>query len=214
MSKHIRTIHEAEEPRPAEPLFRANPHGKTQRLKLVMKDKSASAAADSEADGTPDAGAESPARRNGMADGSSLSPPSSPLDHSAPSTFPAGCEFDEDELALPVEQLYRLCRRQVRWSQQEGERLKAECDALERKRAEEWRKKELVLANLMEAELATAYSNPLSDATEKLKIEGMSKCEVIGVQVRSIDVVTGEGLLPKHPLPIPGPTPWFREQKG
>ena len=178
MSKHIRTIHEAEEARPAEPLFRTNPHAKPQRLKLVMKDKSA--AADSEADGTPETGVDSPsARRNGVPDGSSPSPPPSPIDNSA-TAFPADCEFDEEELALPADQLYRLCKRQVRWSQQEGERLKAECEALERKRVDEWRKKELVLANLVEAELATAYSDTHHDAAEKLKIEEMCKYGAIG----------------------------------
>ncbi|KAL8712353.1 MAG: hypothetical protein Q9220_003504 [cf. Caloplaca sp. 1 TL-2023] len=108
----------------------------------------------------------------------------------SPSPMPEDLNFIEEELTMPPSQLFRLLRRQVNWAEQEGLALAAENDLLDKKREEEWQRKELVLANLMEAELSWAALNG-EDAA---------------------DIAKWQEDLPYPMLPIVGPTPWYRQE--
>lgn len=107
-------------------------------------------------------------------------------------SYPANLNFTEEELAMAPEQLCRLLRRQLYWSQQEGERLRQECAELEAEQKKEWINKELLLANIVEAELASAVHNHRN--TEEESVLGM---------------VTH--LLPNHMMPVSGEAPWYRK---
>lgn len=69
-------------------------------------------------------------------------------------TYPPDIAFSQFESEIPADQLMRLLRRQLHWAQQESEELKAEIEMLEGIRREEWIKKDLLLDNVRDAELA------------------------------------------------------------
>ena len=107
-----------------------------------------------------------------------------------PFEYPSDVVFTEAELSMGPDQLFRLLRRQVAWSEADGKALEAEVQALEKKRREEWTAKELVLANLMEAELAVGHANGEPES-------------------RIMQILTED--LPGEPLPLVGKeTPWYR----
>ena len=114
------------------------------------------------------------------------SEPEAPL---SPFTYPADVEFSEEELALPLDHLYKLLRRQIGWAEEVGVELKKDVEELEGKHKKEWQAKELVLTNLSEAELAVAADNEDPDRLQLLSED-----------------------LPMPMLPMKGPTPWYREQ--
>ncbi len=87
------------------------------------------------------------------------------------------------------DQLFALLRRRVHWAEDEGAKLREELEALEAKRKEEWQAKELVLANVMEAELANAFQHCGADMNSVLSLKED---------------------LPHPMLPIEGQTPWYR----
>jgi len=69
-------------------------------------------------------------------------------------TYPPDINFTQFESEIPADQLMRLLRRQLHWAQQESEDLKAEIEALESLRREEWVKKEVLLEGAMSGEFA------------------------------------------------------------
>ena len=104
--------------------------------------------------------------------------------------YPSDVEFTEEELAMPIEELWKLCRYQVHWSEEAGKELQKEVAELEGKYKAEWQKKELVLDNLMEMEVANAdYKRNKDPAVIKALADD----------------------LPKTVLPIKGTPPWWRE---
>lgn len=70
--------------------------------------------------------------------------------------FPDDVEFTLREAALPRDQLFQLLRRQIHWAEQEAKELARGNLAAEEKRKHEWLAKELVLENVLEAEIAGA----------------------------------------------------------
>lgn len=88
------------------------------------------------------------------------------------------------------DQLFALLRRRVRWAEDDGAELRDDLEALEAKRKEEWQAKELVLANVMEAELAKAVES--------------------GVDIEQ-HIMSLKDDLPHPMLPIEGQIPWYRE---
>ena len=104
--------------------------------------------------------------------------------------YPSDVEFTEEEKAMSIDELYKLLRMQVHWSEEAGKGLREEVAELEGKQKEEWQAKELVLHNLYEAELANADSKK-----EDQKL---------------VDDLAGD--LPRDVLPMKGPTPWWRQQ--
>ena len=173
----MRTVHETEALRPSDPVPRNHSQAqiKPQRLKLIVSAKPPDQEKD---DVTVDADAVT-VNANNISQ--------------IPGQYPPDLAFDEEELAMASDQLYKLCRRQVHWSEQDGKKLKEECEELEAKFKKEWQSKELAMANLMEAELATAMEKGPSTEEEE-KIVGMMNA-----------------LLPEKMLPITkGKTPWYR----
>lgn len=175
----MRTVHETESLRPSDPIPRnqAPPNAKPQRLKLIVNSKPPN-----EERGNPDADIDDDATIYSTTSIDPEAPPPLPFE------YPLDIHFTEEELALPADHLFKLLRRQVHWAEEEASELKAETDALQRKRKEEWQAKELVLANLMEAELATAVD--MEEDHDK--------------------VMALKDDLPHPMLPMSGATPWYR----
>ena len=183
LAKHMRTVHETEALRPSDPVPRNynSAHFKPQRLRLVMKPPLE--------DGT--------LRASMVDDNATISNPSDPEDDadkpaaSTPYDYPSNVTFTDSELAMRPDQLYRLLRRQLAWTEEDNTILADEVKSLERKRRDEWTSKELVMANLMEAELAVAHSKGADENT-------------------IMRIVTED--LPGEPLPLRGRhVPWYRQ---
>lgn len=178
----MRTVHETEALRPSDPVPRNHSaaQAKPQRLKLIMNRKPP-AGERSNGDGA-DVDDDATIYTNTDADGDAQS--------SLPFEYPPDIQFTEEELAMSPSELFRLLRRQVYWSEEENQELRDEVEALEARRKEEWQAKELVLANVMEAELAKAMeldTNGNYETVMKLKDD-----------------------LPHPMLPMSGATPWYR----
>ena len=177
----MRTVHETESLRPSDPVPR-NYSGagvKTKNIKLKLNCKPRppeTEQVEGEAEIDDDATIPSPLS----------SEPEAPL---SPFTYPADVDFSAEELALPLDHLYKLLRRQIGWAEEVGVELKKEVEELEGKHKREWQAKELVLANLSEAELAVAADNEDPDRLQLLTED-----------------------LPLPILPLKGPIPWYREQ--
>lgn len=60
--------------------------------------------------------------------------------------------FNEDELALPVDKLHNLLRRQVHWAEQERDELDRTSEIIQRLRKGAWLEKELILEDVMRLE--------------------------------------------------------------
>lgn len=176
----MRTVHETEALRPSDPVPKHHSAAmqKPQRIKLICSTKPPDQQLQhGEGEAMDDDGTIC-TNTDMDADGQSL-----PLFE-----YSDDVQFSDEELALTPDQHFRLLRRQVHWAEEESRELREEAEGLEVKRNEEWHAKELVLANVMEAELATALERgtPL-ETVLKLKDD-----------------------LPHPMLPMEGETPWYR----
>lgn len=171
----MRTVHETEALRPSDPVPKnySSIPPKPQRLKLIINSKPREG---SHSNG--DAEIEEDPNTFANTDGEDEFLPAAPFE------YPADVQFSQEEMDMPPDQLFRLLRRQIHWAQEDSVELKEEVRQLEAKRRREWMEKELVLANVMEAELANA-----------------SDKENIGMHVED---------LPLPILPLVGPLPWYR----
>ena len=195
----MRTVHETEALRPSDPVPRnySSAHFKPQRLKLIVNAKPPATTSEpsggSEKDtpsgeAIPGLDADDNATIYAVTDAEN-----DPLPASITQAFeyPEDVKFTEEELAMPPDQLFKQLRRQVHWAEEDGKELQAEVKVMEGQKKEEWMAKELVLANLMEAELAVAH------------IKGALSAE-------NLQRVLGD--LPPHPLPMTGEeVPWYRQ---
>ncbi|KAF2182200.1 hypothetical protein K469DRAFT_670047 [Zopfia rhizophila CBS 207.26] len=161
LAKHMRTVHETEALRPSDPVPKhhsSNPSNRFQRLRLVLtqnrvQEKSSTPASPSSHppnSATVPINADVEYAHNNIVYLQDLAAPSQPT----MVQFPPDINFTDRELSLPAPELFRLLRRQLHWATQEGEQLRAEAELLEKKRKEEWIAKELLVENMMEAELA------------------------------------------------------------
>lgn len=198
----MRTVHETEALRPSDPVPRnySSAHFKPQRLKLVLNAKPPTST--SEGSDKDTAGSGEPLPDPEVDDNAAADTPIQAEDGPLPSVtaaqeayeYPDDVRFTEEELAMPPDQLFRLLRRQVHWSQDDEKDLLEEVKVIEQQRREEWTAKELVLANLIEAELATAHTKG-SITEDNVK--------------RILDD------LPPTPLPMTGnEAPWYRKPRG
>ena len=178
LAKHMRTVHETESLRPSDPVPRNHSAAgtKPQRLKLIVNAKPPESEHGNEAADVDDDATIASNNESGS------EPPLTPF------TYPADIYFTEEELAMSVDRLYKLLRRQVCWAEELSVELKTEVTELEGKQKEEWQAKELILANLAEAELANAVDKEDTDR---------------------LDLLSGD--LPQPMLPMKGPPPWYRE---
>lgn len=179
LAKHMRTVHETEALRPSDPIPRNHSAAqvKPQRLKLIVNSRPPN---DEQGNGDGDVDDDATIYSTTDID------PEAPLP--LPFEYPLDVHFTEEELSMPPDHLFKLLRRQVHWAEEDGSELRLEIEALQGKRKEEWQAKELVLANLMEAELATAVD----------KGEDHDK------------VMALKDDLPHPMLPMSGATPWYR----
>ena len=61
--------------------------------------------------------------------------------------------FDDHELAMHPQDLYRLLRRQINWAEKESAQLRAEWDDIRPKREQSWLEKEAVFDDVIDGEL-------------------------------------------------------------
>ncbi|KAL2125093.1 hypothetical protein VTJ04DRAFT_1458 [Mycothermus thermophilus] len=142
LAKHMRTVHETEALRPSDPVPKSMQGAatKAKNLKIIIKTPhSHSAAQDDSASGG-----------GGGDDGSTADDSSG--DMFTPLTAEQG--FTPSELAMPLERLVKLCRLQVKWAEEEGERLRAECKQWEELYKREWLEKEVLLEQVVQSEQA------------------------------------------------------------
>ena len=168
--KHLRTVHDTDSVRPNDPIPKTQSSAtvKPPKIKLTFK-KGQAITNGHDADGEVEQPVENGSYK-----------------------YPLDLDFTAEELAMPPKQLFRLLRRQVHWSEQEGDKLKKECAELEAERKKEWINKELLLANVVEAELASA-------------VHGNQDTEEDNVW----EMVTQ--LLPAVMMPVSGQAPWYRK---
>jgi hypothetical protein len=113
--------------------------------------------------------------------------------------FPPDINFTEHELSLPAPDLFRLLRRQLHWATQEGEELRTEVEALEKKRKDEWVAKELLFENYMEAELATVKRRRIeSRLPEDTEVYDLIEEDIVPSKALDIE-------------PRAGKYPWWRD---
>ncbi|KAL2757606.1 hypothetical protein ACRALDRAFT_1091833 [Sodiomyces alcalophilus JCM 7366] len=134
LAKHMRTVHETEALRPSDPVpksMQSSATGKS-KLKIIIK--------------TPQShGAGQDDSINGGGDDGELS-----ADLFTQLTPEQG--FTPEELSMSVDKLYKLCRFQVRWAEEEGKRLQEEVKRLEALYEREWREKEVLLFQVIQSE--------------------------------------------------------------
>jgi hypothetical protein len=133
----MRTVHETEALRPSDPVpksMQTATGSKGSRLKIIIKTPQSHAAGHDDA----------------VDDGSAADESSS--DMFTPLTEDQG--FSADELTMPFQRLMKLCRLQVKWSEEEGEKLRAECKQWEDLYKHEWLEKEVLLDQVVQSEQA------------------------------------------------------------
>jgi hypothetical protein len=178
----MRAVHLGEALKLAEHSLRGNqaPQAKPQRIKLTLSKKppASDLTAHGDVQGTmPSGGDDAPHASMATAHG-----------------YPPDCGLTTEELNMPPRDLFRLLRRKIHWAEQERDRLKQDCGRLEKARKQEWLAKELVLANIMEAELAVHLKGR---ETEPGVLEAAKRLK--------------DNYLPVKPLPMTGETTWWRE---
>lgn len=205
----MRTVHETEALRPSDPVPKhhsSNPANKFQRIKLVLSEakraQEKGSAPASPSSHPPNSASvpltgDSDYAHNNVVYMQDLASPTAPT----MVQFPADITFSPHELSLPAPDLFRLLRRQLHWATQEGEQLRAEAEALEKKRRNEWSAKELLLENVMEAEMSKNRRKRL-DAGE---VDEPDYLALLGA-----DIVPSKKLSIK---PKAGRLPWWREEE-
>ncbi|KAJ4296616.1 hypothetical protein N0V90_006663 [Kalmusia sp. IMI 367209] len=206
LAKHMRTVHETEALRPSDPVPKhhsSNPSNKFQRIKLVLSEEKRSA----EKGSTPGSPLSHPPN-------SATLPPSSeneythnniiyiqdPVSSATMVQFPPDVSFTPHELSLPADQLFRLLRRQLLWANQDGEKLRAEAETLEKQRKHEWAAKELLVENVLEGERASEKRRRL-EAGEEGEPEYVTQLDADIVLAKKLNIEPKDGKMP-----------WWREE--
>lgn len=205
LAKHMRTVHETEALRPSDPVPKhhsSNPSNKFQRIKLVLSEEKKSI----EKGSTPASpsshvppSATLPAGENEYAN-NNIVYIQDPVSSATMVQFPPDVSFTPHELALPADQLFRLLRRQLLWATQDGEKLRAEAETLEKQRKEEWTAKELLVENVLEGERACDKRRRL-EAAEEGEPDYLTQLDADIVNAKKLKVEPSSGRLP-----------WWREQ--
>ncbi|OCK83283.1 hypothetical protein K432DRAFT_402189 [Lepidopterella palustris CBS 459.81] len=209
LAKHMRTVHETEALRPSDPVPKhhsSNPSNRFQRLRLIFN-KGMSNGPEKSSTPTPASPSSHPppsataatnpeyeyAHNNIVYTADPTSPDAPPMVQ-----FPPDISLNAQELSLPAPQLFRLLRRQLHWAQLEAEELKGEAEGLEKKRKDEWIAKELLLENVMEAELARMRR---------------SRAEMGNGDEQLLWDIMEEDVKPARVLQVKGKNmPWWREE--
>ncbi|KAF1984780.1 hypothetical protein K402DRAFT_380588 [Aulographum hederae CBS 113979] len=218
LAKHMRTVHETEALRPSDPVPKhhsSNPTNKSQRLRLTVSKGLGPADNRSDGKSTPASPSVGPTVAL-PANASELDYENHNVAFVAPSAyessegvgytkqFPPDIHFTAEELALPASDLYRLLRRQLLWATRDAEELAAEVKELEAQKKEEWMAKELVLENVMEAEMGAmeeAWGAKKTDIREAVDMDE----EVLRRRIR-------DDAKPGKELTVVGDAAWRREK--
>tara|TARA_R110002003_G_scaffold28_5_gene1558 strand:- start:2593 stop:3333 length:741 start_codon:yes stop_codon:yes gene_type:complete len=207
----MRTVHETEALRPSDPVPKhhsSNPSNNKQRIKLILNsdgkkpEKGSTPGSPSSHSHPPNSATVPPASDGDYAHNNvtylqDLSAPGAPT----LVQFPPDIEFTERELSLPAPELFQLLRRQLQWAQQDSEQLRAEADVLEKLRKEEWEAKELLVENVMEAQVANERRQR-ADRGEPEDFEGFDAVEYDTVPSKALPI-----------RPLDGKLPWWREER-
>lgn len=136
----MRTVHETEALRPSDPVPKSmqsgtlGAGGKAGKLKIIIKTPQSHAAGHDDS----------------VDDGSNAE------DHVHEDFFTqmsADQGFTSEELGMPLERLYRLCRAQVRWAEAEGEELQRECRQWEELYRDEALQKNALVSQIIQSEM-------------------------------------------------------------
>lgn len=131
----MRTVHETEALRPSDPVpksMQTGPAGKSSKLKIIIK--------------TPQS------HGGGHEDGVEVEANGEEINADFFTTLP-GELFSADELAYPVDKLYRKCYWESKWADEVGEALKKECREWEEAYYKEWLEKEVLLSQVIQSEV-------------------------------------------------------------
>ncbi len=182
----MRTVHETEALRPSDPVPRnhSNPPPRPQRLKLVLSARPPAGGHADEDDDVP---------------GSLLSPDG----YEQRSAYPSDLQLTSEEKTMHPQNLLRLLNAQMQCVEDERAQLAEEVAALEKRKFREWQEKELVLENVMEAEMAF---HARRDA-------GRAKSGSVTAKARQ-DKLLGMKILPETRLPLEGQLPWWRAENA
>jgi hypothetical protein len=210
LAKHMRTVHETEALRPSDPVPKhhsSNPSNKFQRIKLVLNNDAKRP--------SNDKGSAPPSPSSHQHPLSSAAVPPADADHlhnnivyiqdlaqvGGPTMvqFPPDITFEPRQLELPANELFQALRRQLQYVTEEGEVLRAEAEALEKTRKQEWEAKELLFENFMEAQVAKIRRDRAEQGLPE-DLDGLEQIEH--------DVEPSRELLLK---PKGGKLPWWRE---
>ncbi|KAI1209424.1 uncharacterized protein F4807DRAFT_426667 [Annulohypoxylon truncatum] len=134
LAKHMRTVHETEALRPSDPVpksMQTQSGPKSGKLKIIIKTPQSHAAGQDDAVDDGDAGSDM-------------------TDFFTPLTEQQG--FSNNELAMDIKTLYKLCVANVKWAMKEGEALKQECKEMEDIYRQEWLEKEALLDQVIQIE--------------------------------------------------------------
>lgn len=131
LAKHMRTVHETEALRPSDPVpksMQAAPSSKS-KLKIIFK--------------TPQS------QSNGHDD----EPATGDDANSEYFTALTSEMFTADELAFPVDKLYRKCHWEAKWANEVHDTLSKECKQWEEVYYKEWLDKEALLSQVIQSEV-------------------------------------------------------------
>ncbi|ODA79617.1 hypothetical protein RJ55_05211 [Drechmeria coniospora] len=135
LAKHMRTVHETEALRPSDPVpksMQSGPTGRSGKLKIIIK--------------TPQShGAGQEDGADGSVNGEDL--------NAEYFTALTSDIFSADELAFPVDKLYRKCYWESKWADDVGETLRKECKEWEEIYYKEWLEKEVMLTQVIKNEV-------------------------------------------------------------
>ncbi|KAM0332212.1 hypothetical protein ACHAQA_002487 [Verticillium albo-atrum] len=134
LAKHMRTVHETEALRPSDPVPKSMQSGPTSKskLKIIIKTPQSHAAGQDDS-------------INGGDDEIELSSDLFTL-------LSEDQGFTKEELDMPLDKLYKLCRFQVKWAQDETKELHDEIKVLEAEYKKQWQEKEVLLSQVIQSE--------------------------------------------------------------
>ncbi|KAL3480250.1 hypothetical protein BJX99DRAFT_221001 [Aspergillus californicus] len=174
LAKHMRTVHETEALRPSDPVPKRHdvpssvgtpvgtPAGKVQRIRLKLSH--------------PRRDDVEPYSENDTED----------LDEFEIPEFSSDAGFDDHELEMNPQQLYRLLRRQIHWAEQEGIGLRNDWEKIRPKRKQAWLEKEAIFDDWIDAEVR------LFSLLMGTEVPGPSVIRAAEVQPQSMSIQGGE----------------------